>query len=149
MMLRVRPAQFTMIVVSRSISFAMSVMRSASSPPGTLRPPGMQKAPELLRRARVEDDELLAILDALREVLALDLGHVVHDLDLLAEVLARHVHAPLGLEPVGNPAIDAAVEHRHLTIAQALERRRGEPGAPAVVVAHDDRRALKGTDSGS
>ena len=43
MMLRVRPAQFTMMVVSLSISPAMSVMRSASSPPGTLRPPGMQK----------------------------------------------------------------------------------------------------------
>ena len=43
MMLRVRPAQLTMIVVSRSRFLAMSVMRSESSPPGTLRPPGMQK----------------------------------------------------------------------------------------------------------
>ena len=43
MMLRVRPAQLTMIVVSSSRLLAISVMRSASSPPGTLRPPGMQK----------------------------------------------------------------------------------------------------------
>ena len=42
MTLRVRPAQFTMIVVSLSRSLVMSVTRRASSPPGTLRPPGMQ-----------------------------------------------------------------------------------------------------------
>ena len=42
MMLRVRPAQLTMTVVSLSRSLVMSVTRRASSPPGTLRPPGMQ-----------------------------------------------------------------------------------------------------------
>ena len=42
-MLRVRPAQLRITVVSGSISFWMSVMRRASSPPGILRPPGMQK----------------------------------------------------------------------------------------------------------
>ena len=42
MMLRVRPAQLTMIVVSGARSRVRSVMRRASSPPGTLRPPGMQ-----------------------------------------------------------------------------------------------------------
>ena len=43
MMLRVRPAQLTTTVVSGSSSLVMSVMRRANSPPGTLRPPGMQK----------------------------------------------------------------------------------------------------------
>ena len=43
MMLRVRPAQLMTTVVSASISFLMSVMRKANSPPGMLRPPGMQK----------------------------------------------------------------------------------------------------------
>src|SRR4029450_12808688 len=102
------------------------------------------KPPELFRRARIEDDELLAVLDARREILALDLGHVVDHFDLLAEVLARDVHAPLGLESVVDPALDPAVEHGDLAIAQALERARREPGAAAVVVTHHDRRALEG-----
>ena len=41
MMLRVRPAQLTTTVASSGNPSAMSVMRSASSPPGTLRPPGI------------------------------------------------------------------------------------------------------------
>ena len=43
MMLRVRPAQLTMIAASCSRPSAMSVMRRGSSPPGMLRPPGMAK----------------------------------------------------------------------------------------------------------
>ena len=112
--------------------------------PGHAAAAGDAEAPELLGRARIEDDELLALLDARREVLALDLGHVVDHLDLLAEVLARNVHPPLGLESVRDPAVDSAVEHRDLAIAHALQGSRGEPGAPAVVVTHHDGRALEG-----
>src|SRR5205085_1573585 len=71
---------------------------------------GNAEAPELLRCAAVEDDELLSLAHSLGELLRLDLGDVVHRLDLLAEVLARDVAAPLRGEAVGHPAIDAAVE---------------------------------------
>ena len=43
MMLRVRPAQLTITVVSSPLSRTMSDILSGSSAPGTLRPPGMQK----------------------------------------------------------------------------------------------------------
>ena len=112
--------------------------------PGHAAAAGDTEAPELFGGARIEDDELLALLDARREILALDLRDVVNHLDLLAEVLARDVHPPLGLEPVGDPAVDPAVEHRHLAVAQTLQGSRREPSAPAVVVAHDDRRAFEG-----
>ena len=105
---------------------------------------GDAEATELLGRTRIENDELLAALDALRKILGLALGNVVDDLHLLAEVLAGDVHAPLGRKPVGDPAVDAAVEHRDLAVAQPLERARRERRAPPVVVAHDDRRALEG-----
>ena len=68
---------------------------------------------------------------------------MVHHLDLLAEVLAGNVHPPLGLESIGDPAIDPAVEHGHLPIAHPFEGRRREARAPAVVVAHHDRRSLE------
>ena len=95
---------------------------------------GDAEAPELLGGAAVEDDELLALLHPLGEILRLDLGNVVHRLDLLTEILARHVASPLRGEPVGHPAIDAAVEHRHVTVPHALRRGRGKPGAASVVV---------------
>src|SRR5262249_31159617 len=102
------------------------------------------EATKLLGRARVENNELLAVLDAHGQILGLDLGDVVDDFNFLAEVLAGNVHAPLGRQPVGDPAVDAAVEHRDLAIAEPLQRARRERGPSPVVVAHDDRRALEG-----
>jgi hypothetical protein len=134
MMLRVRPAH--------GLGDVGDAQRQLA--PGHAAAAGDTEAPELFGGTRIEDDELLALLDARREILALDLRDVVNHLDLLAEVLAGDVHPPLGLEPVGDPAVDPAVEHRHLAVAQTLQRSRREPSAPAVVVAHDDWRALEG-----
>ena len=144
MMLRVRPAQFTMMVVSVSMSRGDVGDAQGQLAAGNAAAAGDAEATELLGRARIENDELLAAPDARREILGFDLGNVVDDLHLLAEVLAGNVHAPFGLESIGDPAVDAAVEHRDLAVAQPLERARRERRAPPVVVAHDDRRALEG-----
>ena len=71
-------------------------MRRASSPPGALRPPGMQKRrySSGVRVSRMSS--VVAPALAARQLVGVDGGHVVLHLDLLAEVLAGHVHAPLG-----------------------------------------------------
>src|SRR5262249_14888874 len=94
-------------------------------------PAGDAEATELLGRTRVENDELLAALEPRGQILRLHLGDVVHNLHLLAEVLARNVHAPLGRQPLGDPAVDAAVEHRDLAVAQTPQRARGGRGPAA------------------
>src|SRR5206468_100830 len=97
---------------------------------------GDAEAAELLGRARVENDQLLALLDARRQLLRLDLGDVVDHLDLLPEILARYVHSPLGGETVGDPSIDPALEEGHPAVAHALDGGGREPGPSPVVVAH-------------
>src|SRR4249920_2533534 len=71
-----------------------------------------------------------------------DFGEKVEVVHHVPEVEAKD-HAPFGLESIGDPAVDAAVEHRDLAVAQPIERARRERRAPPVVVAHDDRRALE------
>ena len=63
--------------------------------PGNAAPAGYGKALVLLRRARVEDDRGMPLLQPGVEVVSADVGDVVLDFDALAEVLAGHVHAPL------------------------------------------------------
>src|SRR5207247_2053913 len=72
------------------------------------------------------------------QLLGVDGGDVVPDLDLLAEVLARDVHPPLGDAILAGPAIDAALEDGHATVAHPLERAGGQRRPPSRVVTHHD-----------
>ena len=67
---------------------------------------------------------------------------MMHRFELLAEVLAGHVDAPLGGVVAGGPAVDAAVEDRNAGVAQPLQGGGGQRSAPSVVIAGHDSHAL-------
>ncbi len=135
MMLRVRPAQCTTMVAWGS--GARSAMCRATSPLGAAAAAGNGGPSVLLRRTRVEEDDLLPPLLESVQLLRVHLGHLVHDLDLLAEVLAGDVHPPLRRMAVRRPPVDAAFEHGHPAKSHPLEGGGGEGCPPAIVVADD------------
>ena len=93
----------------------------------------------LLWRARVEDHHLVASVHPAPKLDGIDLGYVVLDLYLLAEVLAGHVDAPLSGTPLGYPSCHASTHRHGVAVAETSERLGGEGGATSVVVAQDDR----------
>ena len=98
----------------------------------------MQKPPVFLGGAGVEDNQLVAPFDAFVEVFGTDFRYVVHRLQLFAEVLAGHVHPPFGGVVPAGPAVDAALQHGDVDVAETFQRGCGQRGAAAVVVANDD-----------
>jgi len=69
------------------------------------------------------------------------------DFNHLAEVLARHVDAPLGRAVLGWPAIEASIEHTELAGSPSLPSGLSPPDAPASrwSVADDDPTSRSGT----
>ena len=113
--------------------------------PGRAAAPGDAEAPVLLRRARVDDEELVAAALAARQLVRVDGGHVVLHLHLLAEVLAGHVHAPLGGMVEAGPAIDAALQHRHAACSPCAPAS-GRPGPRAGHCRRTARPGRRGTE---
>ena len=138
MMLRVRPAQLTMIAASCSRPLCDVCDAQGKLGSGNAAPSGNGEALVLLRRARVEDYRGAAFLQPRVELIRADVGDVVMDFDSLAEVLAGDVHAPLRRQLRVHPRVDAALNDRHVAVAHALHGVRGQRGAAAVVVAHDN-----------
>ena len=108
--------------------------------PGHAAPTGDAQPLVLLRRARIQDDDLLAAVYALLKLHRIDLRHMMHDLHLLAEVLARHIHAPLRRVLLRNPAVDPPVQHRHIRITQPFQRAGSERSPASIVIAQHHRR---------
>ena len=140
MMLRVRPAQFT-TTVAFGRSRSRSWMRRASSPPGALRPPGMQKrwyssgvrvsrmissSPRRWRRAS----------SSASMVGTWCCTSTFSPKSLLGTFMPHSVGRFLA-----GPAVDPALQHRHAAVAHALQRARGQRRAAAIVVAHHHLRA--------
>src|SRR5205823_11625312 len=92
----------------------------------------------LLRRSRVEDHRLLARLEPSVQLGCLDGGDLILDLETLAELLTRYVHAPLGGQPQAGPAVDAAIQDRDAGVAHALDGPGGHCRPPSIIVAQDD-----------
>ena len=100
---------------------------------------GDAESPVFLGRAGVEDDQLVAALDPLVQVVGGDFRYVVYDFDALAEVLGRYVDAPLGGQVEAGPAIHAAGEPGDIAIADRLGGICRAYDAARVVVAEDQR----------
>ena len=137
MMLRVRPAQLTTTVAS-----AGRVGEGVGDPQrqlgaGHTAAAGDAESPVFLGRAGVEDDQLVAALDPLVQVVGADFRYVVYDFDALAEVLRGYVDAPLGGQVEAGPAIHAAGEPGDVAVAHRLGGGGGAYDAARVVVAED------------
>jgi hypothetical protein len=75
-----------------------------------------------------------SFLHALREFRGFELWHVVQDFHLLAEVFAGDIAPPLCGKPFGDPAVDTAIEHRDVTVSQALHSRSRQLRTPSIVI---------------
>ena len=80
---------------------------------------------ELLGRAAVDDNDVVAALHALLQLVGSDPGRVLLVFDDFAKRLAGHVGAAEDFKARGGPAVGAAFEHRHIAPAQARELGRG------------------------
>ena len=147
-MLRVRPAQLTMTVVSGSNSAVMSVIRRADSPPGDAAPAGDAEPPVFLRRAGIQNHQLVAPLHPPAQFSGVNFRDVMHHLHLFAEILAGDVDPPLGRVVPADPAVDAPGQHGYLSITEFLQSSGGQGGPAAVIVAQDYRDAGVGNRRG-
>ena len=140
MMLRVRPAQLTTMVVSGEGT--MSCTRSTSSAPGTLMPEGIET------RVYSSNGRLSSTFRSAPERISAsssrgaDRGRAAVVLDEFAERLARHVHAGKSDEAGLLPAGDAALEIRDVAIAGAREDLGRARDQSVIVVDEHDARVL-------
>src|SRR5690606_9151817 len=93
----------------------------------------------LLASARVEDQDALAALLPLDDLLWRQVRRLALDGHLFAVVLAGHVGAVVGAPPGRGPGFQAAVQETNILIAHRLQRLGRQPGAMTVDVVEDDR----------
>ena len=68
----------------------------------------------------------------------------MHYFYALAEVLARHIHAPFGRVLLRHPAVDATVQHGHIGVAEPLQSGCGESRSAGIIIAqHHRSRAMR------
>ena len=68
----------------------------------------------------VQDNQLIAALDAFVQFGCFDLRDVMLNLHPFPEVLADHVAAPLGGKALGRPLVDAMVQDRNVVEAHTF-----------------------------
>ena len=91
-----------------------------------------------LGAARVEDDKVLARLQAPVQLGRRQRRRVQRRLDQLAERLARHVDVLEQLAARSAPAIEVALQDRHLAVAEPLQHRQRPRDQPfSRIVEHD------------
>ena len=73
------------------------------------------------------------------QVVGVNLRHVVNDLNPLAEVLARNIHAPLCRQIKKRPAVRPTRQHRDIPIPHPLSRRRSKMNPLLILIAEHDR----------
>jgi len=92
------------------------------------------------QRPAVEDDHVVAAVDARLDVGGFHAGSFVMQLDVLAEGLAGHIHARIHLVPGIDPRLQAAFEHRDIAVAVPGKRGRRAFGQALAAVGHHDAR---------
>src|SRR5207245_1918072 len=107
-----------------------------------------ERAPRILRgRPRVDDDQVVATLDPLPELVGRELRRLALVQGALAEDFARHVDALDERTPFRAPGGEAAGEDPHVGVTHLTERRQRQRGEPSVLVADDEAlRALNHRD---
>ena len=137
MMLRVRPAQLTMIRVA---GFGASCRaRSTSSAPGTLMLPGMFMVWYSSKRRASSTTTSASRSSSACTCGAAQRRRMAHAFHQFAERLARHVDVLKQLAAGFAPALQTAFEQRDVGIAQFGQTSRGAFGEPFAGVEHDDR----------
>ena len=63
----------------------------------------------------------------------------MHDLNLLPEVLARNIHAPLRRVLLRYPQVDATVQHGHIGVAEPPQSGSGESRSASIIIAQHHR----------
>ncbi len=135
MMLRVRPAQLTTIVVSGEGT--MSCTRNTSSAPGTLMPVGIETREYSSNGPAVEHLEVGAVAHHGGELICAHAGRAAVVLDEFAEGLARHVHARKQHKPGLGPCGNAAVQIREVRVTGARQNS-GRALDQAVIVVNQN-----------
>src|SRR5439155_1385154 len=106
-----------------------------------------ERAPRiLLGRPRVDDDQVVATLDPLPELVGRELRRLALVQGALAEDFARHVDALDERTPFRAPGGEAAGEDPHVGVAHLTERGQRQRGEPSVLVADDEGRRARGDE---
>jgi hypothetical protein len=129
--------------VRREVADAMNQLR-----PRHVDPARNAHAPVLADRPAVEHDELAALGAQPGQFLGRKMRGAVGRLDELAERLARDMHALEQRKAGGPPAGDAALQHRNVAVAEAVEPTGGSLREAITVVAEHDRHSAPGHEPG-
>ena len=104
---------------------------------GHTAPAGDAKTAVLLRRARIQNDHLVAPFHPGMQLNGVNFRHLMHDFHLFAKVLARHIDAPFGGVIQAHPAVDAAVQPGNVAVAHSGGGSNGARRPAAVIIAKD------------